>query len=141
MIFSLVALVIFCVLIGVGIVLGVVGVALTGGLVAAGVLSSSVLIGVWRGRAQAGWRALFLQCGIFAGIPAGMLCAWVATTLWQEINGTLVAILAAGALAGALGGAVIALFFDLLATRAHTWLAARIERAKRPELPTGGGPV
>ncbi len=136
MLLSLVALVIFCVLIGVGIVLGLVGAALTGGLVMAGVLSSSVLIGVWRGRAQAGWRALFLQCGVLAGIPAGMFCAWVGTMLWQEINGTLVAILAAGALAGALGGAVIALFFDVLATRAHVWLAARLERAKRRELPT-----
>jgi hypothetical protein len=122
-------------LIGVGIVLGVVGVLLTAGLLAAGVLSSSVLIGVWRGRAQAGWRALFLQCGVLAGIPAGMLCAWVGMSLWQEMDGTLVTILGIGALAGALSGLVIALFFDLIATRAHLWLAARLERAKGSAMP------
>ena len=125
------------VLIGVGIVLGVVAVALTLGLVAAGVVSSSVMVGVWRGRAQAGLRALLLQCGILAGIPAGMLCAWVATTLWEQISGTLVIVLVAGGLAGALGGAVVALMFDFLAVRVHGWLAARLDGVKARELPRG----
>jgi hypothetical protein len=135
---SLLALVVVCVLIGIGIVLGLAGLALTAGLVGAGVLSSSVVVGIWRGRAQAAWRALFLQCGILAGIPAGMLCAWVGTQVWQNIDGTLVTILATGALAGALGGAVIALFFDVIATRTHAWLAARIERARAVPLPVDG---
>jgi hypothetical protein len=138
MIFSIFAIVIMCVLIGVGIVLGCVGVALVAALVAAGVLSSSVVVGIWRGRAQAGWRALFLQCGILAGIPAGMLCAWVGTQLWQQIDGTLVVILGTGALAGAVGGAVIALFFDIIATRAHSWLAARIDRTRATPLSVEG---
>ena len=126
------------VLIGAGVVLGVVAVALTLGLVAAGVVSSSVMIGVWRGRAQAGLRAFLLQCGIVAGIPAGMLCAWVATTLWEQISGTLVVVLASGGLAGALGGAVVALMFDFLAVRVHGWLAARLDAAKQSrELPRG----
>ena len=137
MLFSLLGLAIALVLIGVGLVLGVVAAALTLGLVAAGVVSSSMMIGVWRGRAQAGLRAFLLQCGIFAGIPAGMLCAWGATSLWEEISGTLIVVLAAGGLAGAIGGAVIALMFDFLAVRMHAWLGARIDRAKPRELPRG----
>lgn len=125
------------VLIGVGIVLGVVAVAITFVLVAAGMVSSSVMVGVWRGRAQAGLRVFLLQCGILAGIPAGMLCAWVATSVWEQINGTLVVVLAAGGLAGAIGGAVVALMFDFLATRMHGWLAARLDRTKPRELPRG----
>lgn len=135
---SLLALVVVCVLIGIGIVIGLVGVGLTAVLLGAGVLSSSVLVGIWRGRAQAGWRALFLQCGILAGVPAGMLCAWVGTKVWENIDSALLTILAAGALGGALAGAVIALFFDVIATRTHAWLAARIERAKAVPLPVDG---
>ena len=123
------------VLIGVGLVVGVVAVALTFGLVAAGVVSSSVMIGVWRGRAQAGLRALLLQLGVLGGIPAGMLCAWAGTALWKEIDGTLVVILLAGGLAGAFGGAVVALMFDFLAGRVQRWLGARLEGVKMRELP------
>ena len=137
MIFSLLALVVMLLLVGVGIVLGTVAVAITLGLVAAGVVSSSVMIGVWRGKAQAGLRALFLQAGILAGIPAGMLCAWVGTRLWHEIDGTLVVILVAGGLAGALGGAVVALMFDFLASRVQRWLGARLDGVKPRALPHG----
>ena len=131
MLFSLLCLAVALVLIGVGLVLGAVAAALTLVLVTAGMVSSSVMIGVWRGKAQAGVRAFLLQGGILAGIPAGMLCAWAATSIWEQIDGTLVAILAAGGLAGALGGAVIALMFDFLAARMHAWLAARLDRAKK----------
>ena len=134
---SLLAFAIMLVLIGVGFVLGAVAVALTVVLVAAGVVSSSVMIGVWRGKAQAGLRAFLLQCGILAGIPAGMLCAWAATSIWEQISGTLVIVLAAGGLAGALGGGVLALMFDFLAARVHGWLAARLDGAKPRELPRG----
>ena len=134
---QLLVLAIMLVFIGIGLVLGAVAVALTFALVAAGVVSSSVMVGVWRGKAQAGLRAFLLQCGILAGIPAGMLCAWVATTVWEQISGTLVVVLAAGGLAGALGGAVVALMFDFLAARVHGWLAARLDRAKPRELPRG----
>ena len=48
-VFSLLALVVVPVLVGVGIVLGAEAVVLTFALVAAGVVSSSVMIGVWRG--------------------------------------------------------------------------------------------
>lgn len=137
MLFSLLGLAIVLVLIGVGMVLGAVAVAATAVLLAAGVVSSSVMVGVWRGRAQAGLRAFLLQCGILAGIPAGMLCAWLATSVWEQISGTLFVVLAAGALAGAVGGVVVALMFDFTAVRVQTFLAARIERARRRELPQG----
>jgi hypothetical protein len=137
MLFSLLCLAIACVLIGVGVVFGLVAVGLTFTLVGAGMVSSSVMIGVWRGRAQSGLRAFLLQCGILAGIPAGMLCAWVATSVWEQIDGTLVAILAAGGLAGALGGAVVALMFDFLASRVHGWLAARLDGVKARTLQQG----
>ncbi len=135
MLFSLLGLAIALVLIGVGIVLGVAAVALTFALVGAGMVSSSVMIGVWRGRAQLGLRAFLLQCGVVAGIPAGMLCAWAATALWEQIDATLLVVLAAGGLAGALGGAVVALFFDVIAARVHGWLAARLDGVKSRALP------
>lgn len=135
--FSLLAVVVMLVLVGVGIVLGAVAVVLTFALVAAGVVSSSVMIGVWRGQAQAGLRAFLLQLGVLAGIPAGMLCAWIGTTLWQEVPGALAVTLVAGGLAGALGGVVVALMFDFVAGRVRRWLGARLEGAKLRELPRG----
>ena len=135
MLFSLLAAAVMLMLIGVGIVLGAVATALTLGLVAAGVVSSSVMVGVWRGRAQAGLRAFLLQIGVLAGIPAGMLCAWAGTSLWKQIDGTLVVILASGGLAGALGGAVVALMFDFLANRIQRWLGARLENGTQRALP------
>ena len=134
-VFSLLALVVVPVLVGVGIVLGAEAVVLTFALVAAGVVSSSVMIGVWRGQAQAGLRAFLLQLGVLAGIPAGMLCAWIGTVLWQEIDSALVVTLVAGGLAGALGGVVVALMFDFVAGRVQRWLGARLEGPKVRELP------
>ena len=117
------------ILVGVGLALGGVAALLTLGLVAAGMVSSSVAIGVWRGKAQAGLRAFFLQCGIAAGIPAGMLCAWVGTQLWSQVDAGTIRVLIAGGLGGALSGLLVALLFDFIARRVQTWLAARSERA------------
>ena len=48
--------------------------------------SSSMAIGVWRGRAQSGLRAFFVQCGLLVGVPAGMLCAWLGTSLYAQVD-------------------------------------------------------
>jgi hypothetical protein len=125
MIFSMLGLVVMLMLIGAGIVLGAIAAGLTLLLVAAGVVSSSVAIGLWRGRAQAGMRAFFIQCGIAAGVPAGMLCAWLGTHLWAQLDQGTVRILVIGGLGGALSGLVIALLFDFIARRVQAWLSAR----------------
>ncbi len=77
-VFSLLALVVVPVLVGVGIVLGAVAVVLTFALVAAGVVSSSVMIGVWRGQAQAGLRAFLLQLGALGGVVVALMLDFVA---------------------------------------------------------------
>jgi hypothetical protein len=134
---SVLGAIVMLVLVGVGMVLGAVAVALTLALVTAGVVSSSVMIGVWRGKAQAGLRAFLLQLGVLGGVPAGMLCAWVGTTLWKEVtlDHALIVTLVAGGLAGAVGGLVVALMFDFVSGRVQRWLGARIEGARMRALP------
>ena len=134
---SVLGAIVMLVLVGVGMVLGAVAVALTLALVTAGVVSSSVMIGVWRGKAQAGLRAFLLQLGVLGGVPAGMLCAWVGTTLWKEVSldHALIVTLVAGGLAGAVGGVVVALMFEFVAGRVQRWLGARLEGVKVRELP------
>ena len=78
---SLVLAVIVLVLIGVGIAVGLVACALAALLVGLGVLSSSVVVGMLSGRATDGIRVFLLQCGVIAGVPAGAICALLATSL------------------------------------------------------------
>lgn len=125
---SLIGFAVMCVLIGMGMVLGVVAVGLTVAFVSAGVVSSSVAIGVWRGRTKSGLRAFFIQCGLLAGIPAGMLCAWLGANLWAQMDAGTVRTLVAGGVGGALSGLVVAVLFDFIARRVQVWLSVRGER-------------
>jgi len=68
-------------------------------------------------------------CGI-AAIPAGMLCAWLAHSLFEAYgSGWLVFLY--GALGGALGGIIIALLVNFIYQRLHTWAAAKLTLATR----------
>lgn len=122
---SFVGLVVMLVLIGVGVVLGVVAAGLTALLVGAGVVSSSVAIGVWRGRTQSGLRAFFIQCGLLAGVPAGVLCAWLGASFFAHADAALLRTLLAGGIGGAISGLIVAALFDFVARRVHAWLVAR----------------
>ena len=122
---GLVCLVVALILIGVGIVVGLVACAITAVLVGVGVVSSSVVVGLLRKSSAAGIRAFLLQCGVLAGIPAGMLCAWLAHALFEAYGSGWV-VLFAGALGGAMGGVMIALLVDFIFRRARRWTTARL---------------
>lgn len=128
--FGLVFLVVALILIGVGIVVGLVACAVGAGLVGVGVVSSSVVIGLFSRSSSAGIRAFLLQCGVIAGIPAGILCAWLAYSIFQSY-GTGWVVLLYGALGGAVGGIVIALLVDFIYRRIHVWTATKLAHAKR----------
>jgi NhaP-type Na+/H+ or K+/H+ antiporter len=78
----------------------------------------------------AGIRAFLLQCGIFAGIPAGILCAWLAHSMFETYGSGFLVFLY-GALGGALGGVIIALLVDFIFRRLHRWAVARLALATR----------
>ena len=126
---SLIGLIVMLVLVGVGIALGAAAAVATVVLVTAGVISSSVAVGLWRGKAEAGLRALLIQVGIITGVPAGMLCTWVATQLYARVDAELVKVLAIGAVCGALSGLLVALLFDFIARRVQAWIVRRKNRA------------
>jgi hypothetical protein len=128
--FGLVFLVVALILIGVGIVLGLVACGIAAVLVAVGVVSSSVVVGLFRRSSASGVRAFLLQCGILAGIPAGILCAWLAHSIFEAYgSGWLVFLY--GALGGALGGVIIALLVDFIYRRVHTWASAKLALVTR----------
>lgn len=122
--FALIFFCVACVLIGIGIVLGLIGAVLAAVLLGLGVISSSVFVGVRSGRADAAVRAFFLQCGILAGIPAGAVCAWLIQSFFAAY-GEGWQVLAYGALAGAGAGLLIALTLDFLSRRLSAWAAIR----------------
>src|SRR5215207_7930169 len=106
--FGLIFFLVTCVLIGAGIAIGVFASVLAAAFVALGTVSSSVVVGILSRNPSAGFRVFLLQCGIVTGIPAGAISAWLAHNFWQEY-GESVAVLAAGGLAGAFAGVVLAL--------------------------------
>jgi hypothetical protein len=125
---SLLGLIVALVLIGIGIAFGLVAAVLLCGLVATGVVSSSVAIGFWRGKPQAGVRALLLQIGLLAGIPAGIAGAWLLSTVAEWLRATTPAVVVVGALGGALAGLIVALLVDTVGRRTGQWLALRLDR-------------
>jgi len=81
-------------------------------------------------------RALLLQCGILAGIPAGAVTAWVghgainSIAAWQgwRLGGWEWKIPLFGALGGAFAGALLVLMLDFIFHRSHAWLELRMKR-------------
>jgi hypothetical protein len=128
--FGLVFLVVALILIGVGIAVGLVACCVAAVLVSVGVVSLSVVVGLLRGSSKAGVRVFLLQCGCLAGIPAGIVCAWLAHSIFEAYDSSWLVFLY-GALGGALAGLIIALLMDVIFRRVHTWAAARLALATR----------
>lgn len=121
----LAAIVLF--LVGVGIAVGLVASAFAALLVGLGVLSSSVIVGIYSGRTTDGIRAFLLQCGIIIGVPAGAVCALLATSLITELQGAADwVVLIRGSLCGALAGVIVALALTAISRRLHAWATLRM---------------
>ena len=115
------------ILVGMGIAAGLVACALAALLVGFGVISSSVVVGIFSGRTADGIRAFLLQCGIILGVPAGAVCALLATSLMTELQGaTDWVVLLRGGLCGALAGVIVALALNAMSRRLHAWAALRL---------------
>jgi hypothetical protein len=132
--FALIFFVVALILIGVGIVVGVVVCCIAAVLVALGILSSSVVIGLLTRRPVAGVRAFLLQCALLGGIPSGILCAWlVHYTLAAAGPGWLISFY--GAVGGAVAAVVIALLLDFVFRRLHRWGTAKLGATRREIAP------
>ncbi len=126
-IFGLIAAVVMLVLIGIGIGVGLFACAITAGLVTLGMVSSSVALGFFTKRPATAVRALLLQCGILAGIPAGAITAWVGRAFLEKVDESwLIAVY--GGIGGAFAGAVLALLLDFIFRQSHLWLEQKVKR-------------
>jgi hypothetical protein len=133
---GLVILLVMIVLLGAGIGLGLFAGAVGAALVTLGVVSSSVALGFLTQKPATAVRALLLQGGVLAGIPAGAVTAWAAHSLinaiaaWQgwTPGGWEWKIPLLGAIGGAFAGAILALLLDFILRRTHAWLQARTHR-------------
>lgn len=119
------------VLIGVGIGIGLFASAIAVALVMLGIVSSSVALGFFTKRPATAVRALLLQCGVLAGIPAGAVTAWLGRAFLEQVDQSWM-IAVYGGIAGAVAGAILALLLDFIFRRTHAWLEHRV---RKPELP------
>ncbi|WP_395738403.1 hypothetical protein [Prosthecobacter sp.] len=124
---GLIALIVMVVLIGVGIGIGLFACMIAAGLAMLGVVSSSVALGFFTKRPATAVRALLLQCGILAGIPAGAVTAWVGRAFLDKVDASWM-IAVYGAIGGAFAGAVLALLLDFIFRRTHAWVEQRVKR-------------
>ena len=133
--FGLIFLVVALILIGVGIAVGLIACCTAAVLFGVGILSSSVVVGVITRRPSTGVRALLLQCALLAGIPAGIICAWLAHYIFSAAgSGWLISLY--GALGGAVAGLIIALLLDFIFRRLHRWASAKLGRETGHEVVT-----
>jgi hypothetical protein len=133
--FALVFLFVALILIGIGFVIGLLAISVTAVLLAVGILSSSVVVALLSRRPAAGIRAFLLQCALLAGVPSGILCAWLAHGIFTAY-GTGWTVLLYGALGGAAAGLIIALFLDFIFRRLHSWASATLGPKTRRDLTT-----
>lgn len=124
---GLIFLLVMIVLIGIGIGIGLFACVIAAGLVALGVVSSSVALGFFTKRPATAVRALLLQCGVLAGIPAGAVTAWIGRAIFEKVDQSWM-IAVYGGIAGAFAGALVALLLDFIFRRTHAWLEERTKR-------------
>ena len=124
---GLIAMVVMIVLIGVGIGIGLFACLIAMALGMLGVVSSSVALGFFTKRPATAVRALLLQCGVLAGIPAGAITAWVGRALLEKVDASWM-IAVYGGIGGAFAGALLALLLDFIFRRTHAWLEERTKQ-------------
>jgi hypothetical protein len=119
--------VVFMLLLGIGLAVGIVVCALAGALAALGILSSSAAIGFIRRSPASGFRVLFLQLGAVAGIPCGFAGAWLVSALAHS-HWSLTARLLMGGTAGLVCGVLVAWLFNFVWGKIGAWILARYDR-------------
>ena len=124
---GLIMLLVMVVLIGAGIGIGLFACAIAAGLAMLGVVSSSVALGFLTKRPATAVRALLLQCGILAGIPAGAVTAWVGRSVLEHVDESWM-IAVYGGIGGAFAGAMLALLLDFIFRRTHAWVEQRVKQ-------------
>ena len=124
---GLIMLLVMVVLIGAGIGIGLFACAIAAGLAMLGVVSSSVALGFVTKRPATAVRALLLQCGILAGIPAGAVTAWVGRSVLEHVDESWM-IAVYGGIGGAFAGAMLALLLDFIFRRTHAWVEERMKQ-------------
>ena len=125
---------------GAGIGLGLFAAAVGTVLTALGVVSSSAALGFLTKRPAVAVRALLLQIGVLAGIPAGAVAAWAGNELYQAYVtsqgiswiGVEWKIPLLGAVGGAFAGVILALLLDFILRRSHAWLAQKTSNLAAP---------
>ncbi len=124
---GLIMLLVMVVLVGAGIGIGLFACAIAAGLAMLGVVSSSVALGFLTKRPATAVRALLLQCGILAGIPAGAVTAWVCRSVLEHVDESWM-IAVYGGIGGAFAGAMLALLLDFIFRRTHAWVEQRMKQ-------------
>ncbi|GEM_PF-674855 len=134
------AILVMLVLVGIGIGVSLFACAVAAVLVTLGVVSSSMALGFYTKRPATAVRALLLQCGVLAGIPAGAATAWIghevinSIAAWQgwTAGGWEWKIPVFGAIGGAFAGVLLALLMDFILRKSQALIEERMKRKALP---------
>jgi len=109
--FSLLALLVLIVLVGIGIVLAALAAAMVAVLFSLGILSSAALVGLVRGRWSSVVRMILYQGLAVMGIPGGIGIWWLGTRCLHS-SASPAQILLGGSLSGIVAGLLVAFLID-----------------------------
>lgn len=124
------AILIMLVLLGICLAIAAITAACLLVLVALGILSTSVLIGILRRKFSSGLRALHYQVCSAIALPVGAALAWLGVWLF-DASGHLPVAIAIGALSGVCAGLTIAYILDRAVTAACLYFGNRNKASQR----------
>lgn len=105
-------------------ILGALCFAIAAVVLAAGIISTSVLTGFLRKKASAGFHALFIQLGAVTGMVGGAMATWV-VTLFARPKWNSSPLWVTGITLGLLFGILLAWSFNKLCSRFAEWLTIK----------------
>jgi hypothetical protein len=123
--FALFAFVFILICVGAGIVLTVVGLLILFGLIGAGILSASILVGLNKKSFTKGFKTFLLSTTTIGGLLIGMTGVWILNkiTHWWTLQTTLLT----GSISGLLAGLVFGLFAFYVIQKLTTFLKTKLK--------------
>jgi len=123
--FAIFAFVFILICVGAGIVLTIVGLLILFGLIGAGILSASILIGLNKKSVTKGFKTFLVSTATIGGLIIGMISFWIFNkiTHWWTLKTTLFA----GSISGLLAGVVFGLFAFYVIQKLTAFLKTKLK--------------
>lgn len=123
--FALIGLAFILICVGMGIVLTIFLLLIAFGLISAGIISTSVVIGISRNSFSSGFKVLLVSFFTLGGFLAGLAGFWIVNRIshwWNDQTALLV-----GAISGVIAGLILGVFSFYVIRKLTLWFIRRLK--------------